>query len=97
VAKIKITGVDEPEYAMEILKKNIRSRLVEIKEQIHDLKEIGESLERKYGLGWEEFRKKFENGELYDECDSDYVEWRTAAEILQELVNEDRVLENLLE
>ncbi|MEM2144150.1 MAG: hypothetical protein QW279_02225 [Candidatus Jordarchaeaceae archaeon] len=97
MAKIKITGVDEPEYAMEILKKNIRSRLVEIKEQIQDLKEIIESLERKYGFGWEEFKKKFENGELPEEADSDYVEWKAAAEILQELVNEGRVLEDLLE
>jgi hypothetical protein len=97
VAKITITGVDEPEYAMRILKKNIESRLVEIKEQIQDLKEIVESLEKKYGFGWEEFRNRFENGELPDECDSDYVEWRAAAEILQELVNEGRVLEDLLE
>ncbi len=96
MAKIKITGVDEPEYVMEILMKNIRSRLVEIEEQTNDLKGIIKSLEKKYGFGWEEFKKKFENGELPDESDSDYVEWKAATEILQELINEGRVLGELL-
>lgn len=51
MAKIKITGVDEPEYVMEILMKNIRSRFVEIEEQTNDLKEIIKSLEKKFGFG----------------------------------------------
>jgi hypothetical protein len=96
VDRITITGVDKPELALKILKRNIQMRLAEIKEQISELNSVVESLEKKYELDWEEFKRKFENGELPDECDSDYVEWRAATEILQELTTEGKVLEDLL-
>ena len=97
MAKITITGIDEPELALEILKRNISRRLAEIKEQVDELNSIVESLRGKYGLDWEEFKKRFENGELPEESDSDFVEWRAAIEILGELTPEERVLRELLE
>ena len=97
MAKITITGIDEPELALEILKRNISRRLAEIKEQIDELNSIVDSLRRKYGLDWEEFKKRFEKGELPEESDSDFVEWRAAIEILGELTIEERVLRELLE
>lgn len=97
MAKITITGIDEPELALEILKRNLSRRLAEIKEQVDELNSIVESLRGKYGLDWEEFKKRFENGELPEESDSDFVEWRAAIEILGELTPEERVLRELLE
>jgi len=97
LAKITITGIDEPELALEILKRNLSRRLAEIKEQVDELNSIVESLRGKYGLDWEEFKKRFENGELPEESDSDFVEWRAAIEILGELTPEERVLRELLE
>ncbi|MHA1208479.1 MAG: hypothetical protein ACTSSA_01770 [Candidatus Freyarchaeota archaeon] len=60
MAKITITGIDEPELALEILKRNISRRLAEIKEQVDELNSVVDSLRRKYGLDWEEFKKRFE-------------------------------------
>nr|MDO8075741.1 hypothetical protein [Candidatus Freyarchaeota archaeon] len=97
MAKITITGIDEPELALEILKRNLSRRLAEIKEQVDELNSIVESLRGKYGLDWEEFKKRFENGELPEESDSDFAEWRAAIEILGELTPEERVLRELLE
>jgi hypothetical protein len=96
VTRITITGVEQPELALKILKGIVKRRLTKIKEQTSELNRVIESLGKRYELSWEEFKKKFEKGELSDESDTDYVEWSAATEILQELTIEARVLEDLL-
>jgi len=48
-------------------------------------------------MSWEEFKKKFEEGSLSGGSDVDYVEWYTAVTLIEEMLEEKRVLEDVLE
>lgn len=97
MARIVLVGVSEKEKAEKIIISVLRRRLEEIDDHIRDLRATIRFLEQKYGMSWEEFKKKFEEGSLSDGSDVDYVEWYAAVTLIEELMEEKRVLEDVLE
>ena len=69
-----MVGVSEKERAEKIVVNVLRRRLEEVREHIKELRVVIDSLEKKYGMSWEEFKRKFEEGTMPDDADVDYVE-----------------------
>ena len=97
MARIVLVGVSKKEKAEKIIINVLRRRLEEIDDYTRDLRATIIFLEQKYGMSWEEFKKKFEEGSLSDGSDVDYVEWYAAVTLIEELMEEKRVLEDVLE
>ena len=53
-------------------------------------------MESKYGMSWEEFKKKFEEGLMGDDADVDYIEWEATLTLIKELKEELEVLEDIV-
>ena len=97
MAKIVLVGLPEKERAEKLIINILRRRLKEIDEHIRDLEATIRRLEQKYGVSWEEFKKKFEAEDLPEDSDVDYVEWSAAVTLIRELIEEKKVLENVFE
>lgn len=68
-----LTGEPRVELAiMDLLKDAIEHRIEKIEKEINDY-------EKKYGMSFEEFKEKFEKGEIADsysyDVEMDYLEW----------------------
>lgn len=98
MAKLQVIG--ETKYPKEeltrVIERHLKSKLHEIQCQITELDETVNKLERKYGIGWEDFQEKFMKRELGEDADLDYVEWHATIELLKELNKEKDLLTEVL-
>ena len=83
------TSIPEKEVKNVIIK-TLKSRIEEINNDIINIKKDLSDFEDKYGLSTEEFYKNFLEGKLGDKMD--FFEWKASKKILDELLEEKKVL-----
>ncbi|MFB6212656.1 MAG: hypothetical protein ABEI53_02455 [Candidatus Magasanikbacteria bacterium] len=78
-----MSEVEVPDKSLEVVKKSVdrEKRITELK--LERLRERVESFEGEYGMESDEFRERFESGELGD--DKDFMEWDVYLDAIEEL------------
>jgi hypothetical protein len=99
MSKIRVVGETRtPKHEVEeAVNDHLYAKLAEIEKNISELESTEARLTTTYHTNWEDFKTKFEKGQLSEDADIDFVEWESTIELLRQLRRERDMLKDALE